>query len=138
MGVETDFVWENPELKSFWASCFPPGYDFYTFDGLHPKALCSKICNDVLRTNININSGSTNPNDRLLCFEVLGNLEANFIEAGIVQPPKVKQGGNPNHLVYKRVSHSEWNKFASVLGDKTLEQWARACVEESIRRLSQN
>ena len=70
---------------------------------MHPKALCSKICNDILRTNININSGSTNPNDRLLCFEVLGNLEAKFIENGVVEVPKMRPGGNPNQLVYKRV-----------------------------------
>ncbi len=131
-----EFTWDSPELGRFWIGCFPPGTNVYQFDGLHPKALCSKICssyaisklvqysypnfpscrsahiiyelwsvrmgssrktliakltgNDVLRTNININSGSNNPNDRLLCFEVLANLEAKFIEYGVVEAPQPK------------------------------------------------
>jgi len=133
-----EFVWDNSELKEFWESCFPQFYDSYTFDGLHPKALCSKICNDILRTNININSASPNPNDRMLCFEVLTNLETKLIDAGTIQQPTAKPGGTPSQLLYKRVSHSDWNKFAAVLGERTLEQWARTVVEETIRRLQQS
>ncbi|CAD7932189.1 unnamed protein product [Amoebophrya sp. A25] len=131
------FAWDNEELGRFWEECFPPHYDVYLFDGLHPKALCSKICNDVLRTNINVNSSSSNPNDRLLCFEVLGNLEAKFIEMGIVQKPVSKNTGNPNHVAYQRVTHQDWNRFAGFLKTRSFEAWARECVEESIRRLSQ-
>jgi len=131
------FTWKNQELGKFWEECFPPDYSIYGFDGLHPKALCSKICNDVLRTNINVNSSSSNPNDRLLCFEVLSNLEQKFIDLGIVQKPVSKMTGNPNHMAYQRVTHQDWNRFAEFLGSHTLESWARECVEESIRRLSQ-
>lgn len=132
------FHWESDELKRFWLGCFAPGSNVYVYDGLHPKALCSKICNDVLRTNININSSNANPNDRLLCFEVLNNLEQKFIEAGIVEPPTQKPGGNLNQRVYKRVLHTDFNRFATVLADqnKSLESWARDRVEESIRRIS--
>lgn len=131
-----DFHWQSEELKRFWVGCFSPAYNPYLFDGLHPKALCSKICNDVLRTNININSGSSNPNDRALCFEVLNNLEQKFIQAGIVEQPTQKPGGNANQLVYTRVLHQDFDRFAAVLSGKSLEQWARERVEESIRRLS--
>ncbi|CAD7963947.1 unnamed protein product [Amoebophrya sp. A120] len=132
------FKWDSDELKKFWEECFSPNYNSLIFDGLHPKALCSKICNDVLRTNINVNSASSNPNDRLLCFEVLSNLEAKFIELGIVQKPTPKMTGNPNHQQYQRVSHQDWNRFAGHLAAKnqSLEAWARECVEESIRLLS--
>lgn len=134
--VVSDFVWHSEELGKFWENCFPPGTNVFLFDGLHPKALCSKICNDVLRTNININSSSSNPNDRLLCFEVLQNLEDKFIMHGVVEAPVQKPGGNPNHKLYKRVSHTDWNGFAGILGDQTLEAWARDRVEESIKKLT--
>lgn len=132
-----EFNWENVELGRFWVKCFPRGYNVYVMDGLHPKALCSKICNDVLRTNININSGSANPNDKLLCFEVLSNLEQKFTEAGIILPPTQKPGGTPNQQVYKRVLHTDFNRFSTVLGEVSLGEWARERVEESIRRLTQ-
>lgn len=69
---------------------FFPRYNCFVLDGLHPKALCSKICNDVLRTNINLNSSSQNPNDRMLCFEVLAQMEQRFIDGGIVEKPTRK------------------------------------------------
>jgi len=93
---------------------------------------------DVLRTNINTNSSSTNPNDRLLCFEVLQNLENQFIIAGVVEKPVSKQDGNPNHVVYQRVSFRDWNKFAQYAGFlryKNLEAWARTIVDESIANI---
>ena len=50
--AESDFLWDNDELKSFWEACFPMGYNFYSFDGLHPKALCSKICKSLSWTSL--------------------------------------------------------------------------------------
>lgn len=139
------FQWHSDELKQFWLGCFSSGVNVYAYDGLHPKALCSKICNDILHTNINVNSSSSNPNDRLLCFEVLSNLEQKFRDADIIKPPTQKVGGNPNHphqtvTLYQRVLHSDFNRFGSVLEGqgKTLAVWARDCVDESIRRLSSN
>ncbi len=44
-----------------------------------------------------------------------------------------RPGGTPAQLLYKRVTFEDWNRFASVLGAQTLEQWARGCVEDSIR-----
>ena len=42
----------------------------------------------------------------------------------------------PAQLVYKRVTFQDWNRFGSVLGcSKTLEQWARGCVEDAIQVL---
>lgn len=137
--TDDSFEWSSEELKKFWLGCFAPGVNVYSFDGLHPKALCSKICNDVLRTNININSSNMNPNDRILCFDVLANLEERFIECGIIEAPTPKPGAtNPNQVVYKRVYHTDFNQFGQVLSqqNKTLEQWARERVEESIKRLS--
>lgn len=129
-----------PELGEFWEKCFPETYNSYMNDGLHPKSLCSKICNDVLHTNININSGSSNPNDRILCFEVLQMLESKFIEMGIVVKPWPKPGAtNQNHMVYKRVMPSDLKKLEKFLGNQKegcLETWARSVVEECITKLS--
>lgn len=130
------FDWASGELQKFWLGCFPPAADVYTMDGLHPKALTSKICNDVLGTNINVSSA--NPNDKLLCFEVIGVLENKLIKAGIVAPPEQKPGGTAHQKVYQRVSHADFNKIHRVLQGRSLEDWARDAVTESIERLQLN
>lgn len=137
--VPDSFDWGVAELGEFWEKCFWDSYNSYAQDGLHPKCLCSKICNDVLSTNININSSSSNPNDRILCFEVLGMLETKFIEMGVIQTPVPKEGStNANHMVYQRVLASDLKKLEKYLEPKPggLEAWARGVVEECIQRLS--
>lgn len=134
--VKDSFQWSTEELKKFWLGCFPNGYDVYAMDGLHPKALCSKICNDVLKTNINLHSSNSNPNDKILCFDVLSSMEKHFIEAEIISPPTQKPGNNPNHKAYKRVMHADFNRMGKILGEKTLEAWAREVVNESVNRLT--
>lgn len=131
------FEWGREELGTFWEKCFPKHYDCYVMDGLHPKCLTSKICNDILRTNINTNSSSANQqNDRILCFEVLQNLETQLIQFGVVQKPRSKNTGNPNHVVYTRVDPTHWNLMSKVLTKElTLEKWARSVVDDSIRKL---
>merc|ERR1712060_110431 len=94
------------------------------------------ICNDVLKTNINLHSSNSNPNDKILCFDVLNSMEKHFIDANIVASPVQKPGNNPNHKAYKRVKHDDFNKMGEVLGKKTLEGWAREIVNESVTRLT--
>ena len=136
--------WGSEEVGRFWEQCFPPMYNPYVMDGLHPKCLCSKICNDILKTNINVNSSSPNPNDRILCFEVLANLERKFIEMDVIkepQPPRVNPPPGftrPLQLEYKRVYAQDLNKLCAHLpaGPGALEAWSRKVVEESIKKLS--
>jgi len=140
-GIPDKFEWGVPELGKFYEGCFPDSYNAYAADGLHPKSLCSKICNDVLNTNININSGSSNPNDRILCFEVLQMLEHKFIEMGVVQAPRLKEGAaNPNHMAYIRIKAADLKKLEQHLPNNgqpgCLEAWARSVVEECIAKLS--
>ena len=82
------FTWSNNELKTFWESCYPSGYNYFILDGLHPQTIYSKLCNNVLRTNFNKFAGFTvPPQDRLLCFEVIAQMERRLIAKGIVEQP---------------------------------------------------
>merc|ERR1712194_7607 len=89
-----EFVWDNTELKEFWDSCFPLCYDSCTFDGLHPKALCSKIFNNVLKLNVNSALNESNPEHRAMTLKAMVYLEDKLVEGGIIQKPMTNSDSN--------------------------------------------
>lgn len=129
-GQEPDRI--EHELKTFWASAWGPHMKPPP-DGMHPKGLCAKLMNDVLRCNPNKyryqNRDATNL--------VLDHIERAFQEAGVIKAGIV---GPDQRLHVTRVMEADLvqcEKFRSQLEEKgSLRSWAQSVLPRNMDALT--
>lgn len=98
-------------------------------DGMHPKGLCAKVMNDVLR----INPNKYRYQNREATQLVLDHIERAFQEAGVIKPSTV---GMDQRLQVKRILEDDLvqcAKFRAQVEDKGgLRLWAQSLLPRNL------